>query len=213
MAKSSNKVLRKHRKKIFMVIVIVFMILIICGLTMGPDKTWVHPKTEERKPPIIEQNPNSAKPQPQIQTIDEEAINAPLAKLNKKNKELIKFLSTDYQVVYKTEEIQSNILNALYEKFAGKKIANPDEEFNPTDVIYDENIPQRRLVFAGSSSNSWFVCYEHGGYGYHCHLIIFSTEKEKVQIMFNGSHFYKPQNLKQLKQWVSDGKFDQSYDW
>ena len=81
--------------------------------------------------------------------------------------------------INKAEKIQSNVSNTLYEKFAGEKLANPDEKFNPSDVI-DDNLPQRRLVFAGNSSNSWFVCYEHGGYGLHCHLIIFSIERTSI---------------------------------
>ncbi len=165
------------------------------------------------KPLVFEQKPNSAKLQQQTQIIDEKAVNSPLAKSNKKDKKIIKFLSTDYRTINKAEKIQSNILNTLYEKFAGEKLANPDEKFNPSDVIFDDNIPQRRLVFAGNSSDSWFVCYEHGGRGLHCHLIIFSIEKEKVQIMFNGNYFYKPPNLKQLKQWVGEGKFHKSECW
>jgi hypothetical protein len=51
MASALNKALRKHRKKIIIAIVVAFIILIICGLTIGPDKTWIHPYTEESKQP------------------------------------------------------------------------------------------------------------------------------------------------------------------
>jgi len=123
------------------------------------------------------------------------------------------FISTDYQIVYKAGEIPKNVRNALFEKLNGEKIAETNEQFNAGCVIRDPKVPRRRLVFAGNSNNSCFVCYEHGGIGLHCHLIIFSVDKEKVQITFNGSYFYKPENIKQLKQWVNENKFDSASDW
>ena len=49
MASSLNKVLRKHRKKVFIALVVIFIILVIFGLTMNPDKTWHNPEIEGSK--------------------------------------------------------------------------------------------------------------------------------------------------------------------
>jgi hypothetical protein len=127
------------------------------------------------------------------------------------NETITKFLSTDYQVVYKTEEIPKNVQNILLKRFSERELinpnlANPNEEFNATDFIEDPNIPRRRLVFAGLSPDSWFVCYEHGGRGKHCHLVIFSVKENRVQLNFNGTFFYKPADVTELKQWVYYGE-------
>jgi len=127
------------------------------------------------------------------------------------NETIAKFLSTNYQVVYKTEEIPKNVQNILLKRFSeheliNPNLANPNEEFNATDFIEDPNIPRRRLVFAGLSSDSWFVCYEHGGRGKHCHLVIFSVKESRVQLNFNGTFAYRPNNLGELKQLVLSGR-------
>ena len=49
MASSLNKVLRKHRKKVFIALVVIFIILMIFGRTMNPDKTWHNPEIEGGK--------------------------------------------------------------------------------------------------------------------------------------------------------------------
>jgi len=124
-----------------------------------------------------------------------------------------KYVSTSYEIIYRVEEMPESIHKILLNKFNNKGFANPNENFNPSDVIWDPNIPQRRLVFAGNSPDSWFVCYEHGGEGRHCHLVLFSIENEKMQVMFNGTYFYNPQNPNQLKQLVAERKFEESDCW
>jgi len=123
-----------------------------------------------------------------------------------------KYVSTNYEIVYRVEEIPESIHKLLLNKFNNKGFANPNEDFNPTDVIWDHNLPQRRLVFAGNSPDSWFVCYEHGGIGYHCHMIIFSIENKEMQVLFNGG-CSKPQNPDQLKQWVVEHKVEEAVCW
>ncbi len=137
--------------------------------------------------------------------------NSTMTKSNEK--EITEFLSTSYWIVHKVEEIPKNIQKLFFRKITNQKLANPDEEFNSTDLIIDPNVPRRRLVFAGNSASSSFVCYEHGGRGLHCHLVIFSVDRKTAQITFNGTYFYKPKNLNQLKQWVRENKFDKSDGW
>jgi hypothetical protein len=119
---------------------------------------------------------------------------------------------TNYKMVYRIEEISENVRTILLNNFRNEKIANPNEKFNSTDVIVDD-APQRRLVFTGDWRDCWFVCYEHGGRGYHCHLIMFSVENKKVQVKSNGVYFYKPENLNQLNEWIKEGKFQSGEDW
>lgn len=63
-------------------------------------------------------------------------------------------------------------------------MANPNEGFDATDVVSGK--PSRRLIIAGHSSKCDFVCYEHGGIGYHLHLVIFSNGNEGIHLVFEG---------------------------
>jgi hypothetical protein len=60
---------------------------------------------------------------------------------------------------------------ALLALLGGEKPANPGEPYNRTDVIYDENEPQRRIEFWQRRGDTWFVYYGHGGYQWHSHLV------------------------------------------
>jgi len=49
-AKSLLNRIRRHRIIIFIVLVAVFIVIIILGATMGPDKTWRAPVQETTSP-------------------------------------------------------------------------------------------------------------------------------------------------------------------
>ena len=60
-------------------------------------------------------------------------------------------------------------------------IADRDEPFNATDVVYNDH-PTRRFLTAGSDGDTWLVAVEHGGRGYNVEVSLFSPEalpKEK----------------------------------
>jgi hypothetical protein len=63
-------------------------------------------------------------------------------------------------------------------------IANPHEPFDATDVPTGN--ASRRLIVAGHSSKRDFVCYEQGGFGYHLHLVIFSSGTIITHRLFEG---------------------------
>lgn len=59
-------------------------------------------------------------------------------------------------------------------------IAAKGQPFNATDVI-EEGRPSRRIVAYLVTSSASFLWYEHGGRGYHQHLVRFDTlEPEAV---------------------------------
>jgi hypothetical protein len=53
-------------------------------------------------------------------------------------------------------------------------IAAVGEPFNATDVV-DRGKPDRRIVAYLVTSSTSYVWYEHGGRGYHQHLVRFNT--------------------------------------
>lgn len=68
--------------------------------------------------------------------------------------------------VYKTKLLPKPIqeLYGVGQFGISSGMANPDEEFQITDVI-DKNLPRRRLVFAASraSDHHWMIEFEYGG--------------------------------------------------
>ena len=48
MAKSFLSKIRKYNKVILIITIIVFILLIILGTVLGPDKTWQQPDNQDR---------------------------------------------------------------------------------------------------------------------------------------------------------------------
>ena len=46
-------------------------------------------------------------------------------------------------------------------------IANPNEEFNRTDVIINDSIPTRQLRLLSRKNDIWRISYVQGGFGKH----------------------------------------------
>lgn len=62
-------------------------------------------------------------------------------------------------------------------KFEGE-MAPKGEPFNATDVI-NEGLPRRRLIGEFVTSTVAYIWYEHGGRGYHQHLVRFNVINPK----------------------------------
>ena len=53
-------------------------------------------------------------------------------------------------------------------------LAMPGEPFNSTDLVLDDT-PQRRVIGYRIEKSSAYLWYEHGGRGYHHHLVRFAA--------------------------------------
>jgi hypothetical protein len=85
------------------------------------------------------------------------------------------------------------------------RLADRDERFNATDLV-DDRLPMRRLVFAGGTATAWFVYYEHGGIGYHRHLVIFALERDLAECVYSCQVQPDVKNVSQLKHAISKGQ-------
>jgi hypothetical protein len=56
------------------------------------------------------------------------------------------------------------------------EIADKGARFNATDVV-DTRLPMRRLIGFSVSNTESFIWYEHGGRGYHQHLVRFRNDQ------------------------------------
>lgn len=96
------------------------------------------------------------------------------------------------------------------------ELADPNKEFQETDVRTTRRLPSRRLVLAGSCEDRWFVHYEHGGIGLSYAVLIFRPDPHGIlQFEWGGSGFYRAKSIDELRVAISSGKFadDRRFYW
>ena len=123
------------------------------------------------------------------------------------------FLTAKYSLVTTVERIPRAVLTCLFARAKPSwkhdaRLANPGERFNSTDII-DTRYPMRRLVLAGVESRSWFVSYEHGGRGYHRHLVVFTRSGDWVKLAYARTFLSKAATLEELRQLVKTGQMSE----
>lgn len=89
-------------------------------------------------------------------------------------------------------------------------MANPGEEFQVTDVIEKEGLPDRRLIFAGISTDHCFLHYEMGGIGHAYYVVLFRLKEDKARFVWGASAWEGYQTLDSLRKAVTSKKFDDS---
>jgi hypothetical protein len=99
-----------------------------------------------------------------------------------------RFLDGDFTIVKDMKALPRPVLRLFTEEGGSRLLmANPGENFNSTDVIYDQSIPRKRLIFAGVSGDKCFVFYEQGGIGLSDILAFIAlTSKETTQQLWKG---------------------------
>ncbi len=89
-------------------------------------------------------------------------------------------LDTNFETIVRFQKLPDDV-----QKLLPAQLANPNEKFDATDLTSGK--PSRRLIAAGHSAKCDLVCYEHGGAGYHIHLVVFNSDKRGTQRVFEGS--------------------------
>jgi hypothetical protein len=95
-------------------------------------------------------------------------------------------------------------------------LADPGKKFQESDVVTTPRMPFRRLVFAGSCEDRWFLHYERGGRGHSYVILILRADSNGVlQFMWGGSGFYRAKTLENLRLAIASGKFadDVAFYW
>ena len=86
------------------------------------------------------------------------------------------FLDGDFQLITDTEALPEPVIKAFTEKGGSRlTIANPGKRFQVTDVVFDESLPWKRLLFAGVSGKKCFMLYEQGGITHFYVLALFEV--------------------------------------
>jgi hypothetical protein len=97
-------------------------------------------------------------------------------------------------------------IQSLLEARIPEGIAAVGAPYNATDYITDESLPSRRLLGAGRTGPLWFVWYEHGGRGYHQHLVLLrSSGSASAEVVASAVFLQHPRNLEALQQLAKIG--------
>jgi hypothetical protein len=111
-------------------------------------------------------------------------------------------LTEKYVLATTVEQIPPTVMADLSARMKhDPRLANPGERFNRTDVV-DPRYPMRRLVLAGLGARSWFVSYEHGGRGYHRHLVVYAQRGGRPALAYAGTFGSDAATLEELRQLV-----------
>lgn len=77
-------------------------------------------------------------------------------------------------------------------------LANPGQVFNGTDYIYDNTLPRRRLIMAGSAADRAFVVYEQGGIALTTQVEFFRLQGSSAIPLWRG-YCAPAKNMEELR--------------
>ncbi len=87
-------------------------------------------------------------------------------------------------------------------------MANPGQNYQVGDVIFDASLPPRRLIFAGTSEDKWFLHYERGGRGVARYVVVFKIGSDAdAQLLWGGAGTKRANNLEQLRKMLAVGQY------
>jgi hypothetical protein len=96
----------------------------------------------------------------------------------------VRFVTTEFALTSKLDSVPTAILSFLKER-CREELAAPGQAFNQTDVV-NAHLPMRRLILAGDSPSLTFVWYEHGGRGFHQHLLLFDLAGGEPALVYHS---------------------------
>lgn len=81
------------------------------------------------------------------------------------------------------------------------RIVNPGKYYNNTDAMLG-NRPTRQLTYLGSNANFLIIAYNHGGFGFHEHILVFQYLNRIINKFWNipGKANSKEEVIQRLKQ-------------
>jgi hypothetical protein len=124
----------------------------------------------------------------------------------------------DFTIVKDTEAIPANVKQSFAEitREPSFALANPGQEYQATDVVNPKKprLPWRRLIFAGSCGDKWFIHYERGGIGHYYAIVLLSADGGKrSQFLWGGVGFSGAQDLTELRALVAAERFSEKHSY
>ena len=121
---------------------------------------------------------------------------------------------SDVRVSTHLREIDSSAVGALTRQFhdRDRRLADHGAPFEATDALGPENHPQRRLVLATHVGDTWFIHYEHGGFGYHSHLVALTRVGNSWRVEYTAAAFHVYDSLAKLRAAIRGHQFQKTYE-
>jgi hypothetical protein len=117
------------------------------------------------------------------------------------------FLSGRFSLIEDVRNLPPPVLRGFTEAGGSRLvIANPADDFESTDVIYDSSRPRKRLIFAGVSDDRCFVHYEQGGIGHSYILHLFRVSSNSMRPVWKGYCPGRAANLEELRSWLAEAR-------
>lgn len=121
--------------------------------------------------------------------------------------EVHQFLEGDFRVIKDMKALPEPVVKVFTETGGTRlTIANPGKKFNATDVILDQSLPRKRLLFAGVSGEKCFMLYEQGGIGHFYVLALFRISSPSVMQPIWRGYCGPAANISELRSNVSNSK-------
>jgi len=94
-----------------------------------------------------------------------------------------------FQVVTSIRGLPLGVRDGLQASFGSQTldIAEPGSEFRMTDVVVNPNLPTRRLVAAGCSTDHCIVYFERGGIAHTWHVALFHWTPAGTRFEWSGT--------------------------
>ena len=94
-----------------------------------------------------------------------------------------------FQVVTSIRGLPLGVRDGLQASFGSQTldIAEPGAEFRMTDVVVNPNLPTRRLVAAGCSTDHCIVYFERGGMAHTWHVALFHWTPAGTRFEWSGT--------------------------
>ena len=94
-----------------------------------------------------------------------------------------------FQIVTSLRGLPLGVRDAMPALFgtSGLDIAEPGADFQTTDVVRTPQLPLRRLVAAGCSTDHCLVYYEHGGIAHTWQVALFRWTPEATRFEWGGA--------------------------
>jgi hypothetical protein len=125
----------------------------------------------------------------------------------------VHLLDGDFKIVRRVSEVpvacmstfESSLvtINGLHPKTGEVRFANPGEPFNWSDAI-EEDLPFRRLEFAGLSTSGCFIHYQSGGQPSTFCLAVIDTANHKIMA---GEYERAAKGLNELRRLIHQRRF------
>lgn len=80
------------------------------------------------------------------------------------------------------------------------EMANPGERYQATDMIGEQGLPWRRLIFAAVRQNRCLIDYEKGGRGKTLYLVVLDTSNHPATLVWGGPAVIQPDNVALLRE-------------